>query len=100
MKFRYLGDKTDMVVFGCDFSNGNEPDVTDPHAIGKLSGNSHFEVVAGEGGLPTEEPTEEATEEAVAETAETVEAAEAAEAEPHPDAADADFPSPPKKKKG
>jgi hypothetical protein len=45
MKFRYVGDKADMRVFGYDFSDGQTPDVTDEHAIKKLSGNSHFEEI-------------------------------------------------------
>lgn len=45
MKFRYLGKKEDMKVFGYDFTNGNVPDVTEAAFIAKLSGNSHFEAV-------------------------------------------------------
>ena len=45
MKFRYVGKKEDMKVFGYDFTNGNVPDVTDSAFIAKLSGNSHFEAV-------------------------------------------------------
>lgn len=45
MKFRYLGKKDDMKVFGSDFSGGKTPDVTDEKACAKLSGNRHFEAV-------------------------------------------------------
>lgn len=45
MKFRYLGEKEDMAVFGYDFSNGSTPEVTEELVITKLSGNSHFEAV-------------------------------------------------------
>ena len=45
MRFRYLGDKDDMTAFGYDFSGGSQPDVTDPQAIKKLSGNRFFEAV-------------------------------------------------------
>jgi hypothetical protein len=45
MRFRYLGDKDDMTAFGYSFAGGNEPEVTDPHAIRKLSGNRFFEAV-------------------------------------------------------
>lgn len=55
MKFRYLGGKETMVAFGYDFSHGAEPDVTDEHAIAKLSGNSHFAAV-GEGEEEAEAP--------------------------------------------
>jgi hypothetical protein len=48
MKFKYLGDKKDMVVFGYDFSDGQTPDVTDEKIIQKLTDNSHFEAVDGE----------------------------------------------------
>ena len=49
MKFRYLGDKEVMQAFGCDFSGGQTPDVTDDNAIKRLSGNRFFEVVEDEG---------------------------------------------------
>ena len=45
MKFRYLGKKEDMKVFGYDFTNGAIPNVTEEAIITKLSGNSHFEAV-------------------------------------------------------
>ncbi len=45
MKFRYLGKKEDMKVFGYDFTNGATPDVTEDIFVAKLSGNSHFEAV-------------------------------------------------------
>ena len=45
MKFRYLGEKDNMQVFGYDFRDGATPDVTDENALKRLSGNSHFEVV-------------------------------------------------------
>ena len=46
MKFKYNGDKKDMKgVFGLDFSKGKVVEVTDSHAIEKLSNNSHFDVV-------------------------------------------------------
>jgi hypothetical protein len=45
MRFRYIGDSKEMVAFGYDFRNGGTPEVTDPHAIGKLSGNRFFEAV-------------------------------------------------------
>jgi hypothetical protein len=45
MKFRYIGKKEEMKVFGYDFSNGATPDVTEETFIAKLSGNSHFEAV-------------------------------------------------------
>jgi hypothetical protein len=45
MRFRYIGDSTEMIAFGYDFAGGNEPEVTDAHAIGKLSGNRFFEAV-------------------------------------------------------
>lgn len=45
MKFHYLGEEEDMVVFGYDFTNGNTPDVTEETFIRKLSGNSHFAAV-------------------------------------------------------
>ena len=45
MKFRYIGDKENMHVFGYDFRDGKEPDVTDANAIKRLTGNSHFEAI-------------------------------------------------------
>lgn len=48
MKFRYLGNKERMVAFGHDFSNGNEPDVTDANAIKRLSANRFFEALDGD----------------------------------------------------
>ncbi len=60
MKFKYLGDKQDMAVFGYDFSNGKTPEVTDAFAIGKLTNNMEFETVVApvpvQAALPTEEP--------------------------------------------
>lgn len=51
MKFKYLGDVKDMKVFGCDFSDGKTPDITDEKVIRKLSGNREFAVVEdGESG--------------------------------------------------
>jgi hypothetical protein len=48
VKFRYLGEKDNMTVYGYDFTNGNAPDVTDELAIRKLSGNSQFEAIKEE----------------------------------------------------
>jgi hypothetical protein len=45
MRFRYIGDSDNMTVFGYSFAGGNEPEVADAHAIGKLSGNRFFEAV-------------------------------------------------------
>jgi hypothetical protein len=45
MRFRYIGDSDNMTVFGYSFAGGNEPEVNDVHAIGKLSGNQFFEAV-------------------------------------------------------
>jgi hypothetical protein len=45
MRFRYIGDSTEMIAFGYDFRNGATPEVTDPHALRKLSGNQFFEAV-------------------------------------------------------
>ncbi len=47
MKFRYVGERTNMKAFGYDFSGGATPDVSDETIIRKLSGNSHFEMVKG-----------------------------------------------------
>jgi hypothetical protein len=49
MKFRYIGDKENMKVFGYDFSGGQTPDVTDENAIKRLQGNHFFEVVDASG---------------------------------------------------
>jgi hypothetical protein len=54
MRFRYLGDKDEMVAFGYRFAGGNEPEVTDAHALRKLSGNRFFEAV--DAGEPAPEP--------------------------------------------
>jgi hypothetical protein len=59
MKFRYLGKKEDMKVFGYDFTNGNTPDVTEAVFIAKLSGNSHFEAVKESRKKPVEPATVE-----------------------------------------
>jgi len=48
MKFRYLGEKDNMQVFGYDFRDGATPDVADENAIKRLSGNSHFEALPEE----------------------------------------------------
>lgn len=53
MKFQYIGPDKDapktVEVFGYEFRlNGNYVDVTDNHAIQKLSGNKCFQVKAGE----------------------------------------------------
>lgn len=57
MKFRYVGEKEDMQVFGYDFSGGKITDVTDENAIKKLSGNTHFESVEEDkGGEPVLTP--------------------------------------------
>lgn len=56
MRFRYLGDKDDMTAFGYDFRDGTTPDVTDAHAIAKLSGNNHFEAVEEEETGATDAP--------------------------------------------
>ena len=53
MKFRYIGSGTEMQVFGYDFRDGATPEVTDPHALHKLSGNRFFEA------LPQEDDPEE-----------------------------------------
>jgi hypothetical protein len=46
VKFRYIGKNKDMNgVFGYDFSGGVDVEVTNEHAIGKLTNNSHFEIV-------------------------------------------------------
>ena len=45
MKFRYLGDKTEMIAFGLEFSNGKTAGTTKKAVIAKLQGNSHFEEV-------------------------------------------------------
>jgi len=57
MKFRYLGDKDNMQVFGYDFRDGATPDVTDDNAIKRLSGNRFFETVE-ESGEGEETPSE------------------------------------------
>jgi hypothetical protein len=49
MKFRYIGDSTEMQVFGYDFRDGATPEVTNPHALQKLSGNQFFEALPEEG---------------------------------------------------
>lgn len=53
MKFQYIGPDKDapktVESFGYEFRlNGNYVDVTDNHAISKLSGNRSFQVMAGE----------------------------------------------------
>jgi hypothetical protein len=45
VKFKYLGIKKNMKLFGYDFTEGNIPDVTDELAVRKLSGNRYFEAV-------------------------------------------------------
>lgn len=66
MKFRYLGNSEEMVAYGYDFRNGNEPDVTDENAIKRLSGNRFFEALPEEEEVETEQekPQEEQKEEA------------------------------------
>lgn len=47
-KFKYNGNHPDMTAFGLVFrvSGENQPAETDdPHIVGKLRGNSHFEEV-------------------------------------------------------
>jgi hypothetical protein len=45
-KFRYIGERKNMNgVFGYDFSGGVDVEVTNEHVIGKLTNNSHFEIV-------------------------------------------------------
>jgi len=64
MKFRYLGDKKDMKVFGYDFSKGATPDVTDENAIKRLSGNTDFEIVKEEPAKDAQKgPAKDATKE-------------------------------------
>lgn len=58
MKFRYIGDSDKMQVFGYDFRDGATPEVTNPHALQKLSGNQFFEALPEE-----DEETETETEE-------------------------------------
>lgn len=53
MKYQYIGPDKDapriVEVFGYEFRlDGNYVDVTDNHAISKLSGNRSFQVMAGE----------------------------------------------------
>lgn len=40
--FTYLGDRERVTLWGVDFPRGVAVSVDDPHAIGKLRGNSHF----------------------------------------------------------
>jgi len=42
MKFMYIGDEPETVVFGLTFKAGEAVEVTDEHAIRKLKGNSLF----------------------------------------------------------
>jgi hypothetical protein len=93
MKFKFIGDSENMIAFGYDFTNGNEPDVTDSHAIGKLSGNSFFEQVKDEEiqVLPIEVGPAPVGVETVPEGGETI---------PFMDVIEDAFPEPPKKKKG
>ncbi len=47
-KFIYNGDHADMSAFGLNFrANGEDTPATanDPHIIGKLRGNSHFDEI-------------------------------------------------------
>jgi len=50
MKFRYLGTEHDpsTTFMGFDWVKGQIHDVTDPHAIKKLSGSVLFEKVEGD----------------------------------------------------
>jgi len=54
MKFRFIGNpngkdlRRDITAFGYVFDNGEVVEVTDEHAIGKLSNNNHFEAVDGD----------------------------------------------------
>lgn len=45
MKFKYLGDADEVTLWGLTFPIGKAVEVADEFVIGKLEGNSHFEVV-------------------------------------------------------
>ena len=45
MKFKYIGEHTEMIAFGLDFSGGKVAGTTKKAVIAKLQGNSHFEEV-------------------------------------------------------
>ena len=47
MKFRYVGEEY-TEWFGFKWMTGTVHDVTDEHAVKKLSGRAHFEKVEGE----------------------------------------------------
>lgn len=53
MKFRFIGQEPSG-FFGFDWYPGTVHDVTDPHAIGKLSNSVLFEKVEGQGNEPGE----------------------------------------------
>ena len=56
MRFAYIGDHKGMVAFGLPFPVGVAVEVTDPHAIAKLSGNSHWIKCDTEPGQEPEQP--------------------------------------------
>jgi len=52
MRFRFIGDANgdgpdSVKLFGLSFTKGEPVEVSDPHAVAKLQGNSHFEAVRG-----------------------------------------------------
>lgn len=52
MRFRFIGDANgdgpdSVKLFGLFFTKGEPVEVSDPHAVAKLQGNSHFEAVRG-----------------------------------------------------
>lgn len=52
-RFTYLGDHDAVTLWGTRFPRGVAVSVDDPHAIGKLRGNSHFsEVIDGAEVMP------------------------------------------------